>query len=428
LLHGQGPVVPELCRSGVLHYNVPISGQPKTEGPAVGKRAMDELSLRDEFLKLTRIGIALTSLHKLDQLLEMIVREARAFTRADAGSLYLREGDRLVFAVSQNDTLTKRLGEEEERAKFSAFSIPISQRSIAGYVASTKQNLNIPDVYAIPGDAPYHFNPEFDERNDYRTRSILAVPMEDHLDEVIGVLQLINALQGDAAVPFSPSLEELVRSIASQAAVAVNNARLTAEIKRVHLDTIYRLSVAAEYKDHDTAAHIRRMSQYTAALAQRMGWVARQTELLLYASPMHDVGKIGIPDAILLKPGKLTPEERKVMEEHTLIGSRILSGSESELLKLSEVVALTHHEKWNGSGYPCGLKGAEIPQCGRITAVADVFDALCSRRVYKSDMDTEAAFDIIKKDSGSHFDPECVEAFWDIRDSLCQIRAQHAEK
>ena len=156
--------------------------------------------------------------------------------------------------------------------------------------------------------------------------------------------------------------------------------------------------------------------------------MARQTELLLYASPMHDVGKIGIPDAILLKPGKLTPEERKVMEEHTLIGSRILSGSESELLKLSEVVALTHHEKWNGSGYPCGLKGAEIPQCGRITAVADVFDALCSRRVYKSDMDTEAAFDIIKKDSGSHFDPECVEAFWDIRDSLCQIRAQHAEK
>ena len=215
---------------------------------------MDELSLRDEFLKLTRIGIALTSLHKLDQLLEMIVREARAFTRADAGSLYLREGDRLLFAVSQNDTLTKRLGEEGERARFSAFSIPISQLSIAGYVASTKENPNIPDVYAIPGDALYHFNPEFDERNDYRTRSILAVPMEDHEDEVIGVLQLINSMQGDAAVPFSPSLEELVRSIASQAAVAVNNARLTAEIKRVHLDTIYRLSVAAEYKDHDTAA------------------------------------------------------------------------------------------------------------------------------------------------------------------------------
>ncbi len=387
---------------------------------------MDDLTLRDEFRKLTRIGIALTSINNLDQLLEMILREARSFTRADAGSLYLRDGDHLHFAVSQNDTLTRRLGEAEEREKFSAFTIPISQESIAGFVASTNRNLNIPDAYQIPADAPYRFNPDFDERNDYRTRSILAVPMEDHNDEVIGVLQLINAMQGDTAVPFSVSQEELVRSIASQAAVAVNNARLTEEIKRVHLDTIYRLSVAAEYKDHDTAAHIRRMSLYSEALARRIGWNARQTELLLYASPMHDVGKIGIPDAILLKPGKLTDEERKVMQEHTVIGARILGGSESELLKLSEVIAYTHHEKWNGAGYPRGLKGADIPQCGRIAAVADVFDALCSRRVYKSSMDVVAAFDIIKQDSGSHFDPECVEAFWDIRDAVCEIRQKFA--
>jgi putative two-component system response regulator len=388
---------------------------------------MDGERFRDEVLKLTQIGIALTSVQNLDELLEMIVKEARGFTKADAGSLYLREGDQLRFAVSQNDTLCKRLGLEGERALFSSFTVSISKRSIAGYVAATKENLNIPDVNTIGDQAPYSFNRDFDDRNDYRTRSILTVPMLDRDEEVRGVLQLINAQKKGEVVPFERDQEDLVRSLASQAAVAVNNARLTAELKKVHLDTIYRLSVAAEYKDKDTAAHIRRMSHYSAALARQMGWEEALVERLLYAAPMHDVGKIGIPDAILLKPGKLTPEEFKVMEEHTEIGSRILSGSESEVLQMSELVALTHHEKWSGKGYPRGLKEQDIPQVGRIVAVADVFDALSSKRVYKGAMSLEEAFGIIKGDSGTHFDPECVEAFGDILDETREIYERYRE-
>jgi putative two-component system response regulator len=388
---------------------------------------MDAEGFRQELLKLHSIGIALSSVHDLNKLLDMIVHEARHFTGADAGSLYLREAEELRFAVSQNDTLKKRLGSEGERALFSSFTLPISEDSIAGYAASTKKNLNIPDVYAIPDAAPYDFNPEFDQRNDYRTRSVLAVPMLDHREEVLGVLQLINSTQDGRVVTFDPAREDLVRSLASQAAVAVNNARLTAEIKRVHLDTILRLSVAAEYKDKDTAAHIRRMSHYSAALARKLGWSDAQVELLLYAAPMHDVGKIGIPDSVLLKPGKLNAEEWKIMQEHTTIGGRIMADSDSPLLKSSETVALTHHEKWDGSGYPNGLKGEEIPQVGRIVAVADVFDALSSRRVYKGALALEESLGIIQADAGTHFDPECAAAFSGIMDEVREIHEKYRD-
>ncbi len=385
---------------------------------------MDIRGFREEVLKLTQIGIALTSLHDLDELLEMIVREARNFTGADAGSLYLREGDDLRFVVSQNDTLANRLGLDGERVLFSSFTLPISDSSIAGFVANNRQNLNLPDVYAIPADAPYGFNRDFDERNDYCTRSVLTVPMLDHGDQILGVLQLINASVDGRVVPFDSEREDLVRSMASQAAVAVNNARLTTQIKKVHLDTIMRLSVAAEYKDKDTARHIQRVSNYSAALARKLGWSADLVEQMLYSSPMHDVGKIGIADAILLKPGRLTDEERHTMQQHAEIGGRILAGSDSPILQMSEQVALSHHEKWDGSGYPRGLKGEEIPQAGRIVAVADVFDALISRRVYKGAMGVEETMDILHKDAGSHFDPECVAAFSEIMDEVLEIRSR----
>jgi HD-GYP domain-containing protein (c-di-GMP phosphodiesterase class II) len=388
---------------------------------------MDAERFREELLKLHSIGIALSGMHDLNKLLEMIVREARHFTGADAGSLYLREGDALRFAVSQNDTLKERLGPDGERALFSSFTLQISEASIAGYTASNKKNLNIPNVYAISDAALYGFNPDFDQRNDYRTRSVLTVPMLDHREEVLGVLQLINATKDGQVVAFESEREDLVRSLASQAAVAVNNARLTTEIKRVHLDTIYRLSVAAEYKDKDTAAHIRRMSHYSAALARKLGWDDDRVELLLYAAPMHDVGKIGIPDSVLLKPGKLNAEEWKIMQEHTTIGARIMADSESPLLRFSETVAITHHEKWNGSGYPNGTKGEDIPQVGRIVAVADAFDALSSKRVYKGALALEESLKIIQSDAGTHFDPECAAAFSEIREEIQEIHEKYKD-
>jgi len=154
------------------------------------------------------------------------------------------------------------------------------------------------------------------------------------------------------------------------------------------------------------------MSRYSTAVASYLGYAEDDLKSILYAAPMHDVGKIGIPDRILLKPGKLNTEEWKIMKQHTIFGWRILRGSEAEYLKVAEIIALTHHEKWDGSGYPNGLMGDDIPMVGRITAIADVFDALTSKRPYKTPFSIETAFDIIEEGRGTHFDPSVVDAFF----------------
>ncbi len=198
-------------------------------------------------------------------------------------------------------------------------------------------------------------------------------------------------------------------------------------IKAASLDTIYRLSMASEYKDEDTGAHIKRMSRYSAAVARRMGLDENTIETILYASPMHDLGKIGIPDHILVKPAKLDHTEWEIMKLHTVIGARILKGSDAEFIKLGEVIAQSHHEKWDGSGYPDGLKGNEIPISGRITAIADVFDALTSKRPYKEPFSEDRSLAIIKDGRGSHFDPDVVDAFFAIQDEILAIKKQYAD-
>lgn len=201
------------------------------------------------------------------------------------------------------------------------------------------------------------------------------------------------------------------------------------KIKAASLDTIYRLSRAAEYKDEDTGAHIQRMSHYAAAVARQMGLDESAVETILYAAPMHDVGKIGIPDHILLKPGKLDLDEWEIMKQHTIIGGRILEGSDAEFIQLAEVIALTHHEKWDGSGYPKGLKGSEIPLAGRIVAIADVFDALTSKRPYRRQpFSLGKTFGIIREGRGSHFDPEVVDAFFAIKDEILSIKEEHQDE
>ena len=190
------------------------------------------------------------------------------------------------------------------------------------------------------------------------------------------------------------------------------------KIKAASLDTINRLSMAAEYKDEDTGAHIQRMSNYAAAVARRIGLKDQSVQAILYAAPMHDLGKIGIPDRILLKPGKLEPDEWKIMKQHTTIGAQILNESSSAFIRLGKVIALTHHEKWDGTGYPYGLKGKEIPLTGRIVAIADVFDALISKRPYKEPFSLEKSFAILEENSGAHFDPEVVRAFFTVKDEI----------
>jgi putative two-component system response regulator len=199
------------------------------------------------------------------------------------------------------------------------------------------------------------------------------------------------------------------------------------KIKTASLDTILKLSKAAEYRDEETGEHILRMSRYSGAVAKRMGLNEKTVEAILYASPMHDVGKIGIPDKILLKPGKFDSQEWEVMKMHTVIGGRILSGSSSGFIKLAETIAMTHHEKWDGSGYPKGLKGNKIPLAGRIVTIADVFDALTSVRPYKRAFSVEESFSIIRDEKGSHFDPCVVDAFFAVQEEILVIKDSYKD-
>jgi len=194
------------------------------------------------------------------------------------------------------------------------------------------------------------------------------------------------------------------------------------KIDMVSLSTIYTLSRAAEYRDENTGSHIRRMSEYCETIARRIGLDDVDVDMVVYAAPMHDVGKIGIPDRILLKPGKLDPHEWEIMKQHTTIGAQILAGSDAEFIGLAEVIALTHHEKWDGSGYPRGLRKLEIPLAGRIVAVADVFDALTSQRPYKEPFSKEESLDIIRQNRGSHFDPEVSDAFFASKEEILSIK------
>ena len=200
------------------------------------------------------------------------------------------------------------------------------------------------------------------------------------------------------------------------------------KLETYSLDSIFRLTRAAEYKDEDTGAHIQRMSQYSAAVARQMGLGEKMAKNILYAAPMHDVGKIGIPDRILLKPGKLDPDEWVIMKQHTTFGGKILEGAQPGYLKLGEVIALTHHEKWDGSGYPKGLKGKKIPKVGQIVAIADVFDALTTKRPYKEPFSLDKSYSIIRESRGSHFDPDVVDAFFAVENEIIAIKEKYIDE
>lgn len=382
--------------------------------------------IESRLAKLCQVGIALSNEQNLDKLLDLILTEARAFTRAEGATLYLRRGEILEFAVVQNEVL-ERL-ETGYPKSFQKHKLPLSSSSLCGRSALSGKILNIPEVSQFSDTGAVAIAREFDRINNYLTKSLLIIPLRDLESETVAVLQLVNARSEEGQViPFDPAYEQLIGALASQAAIALKNTLLTTELQLAYEDTLFRLSMAADYRDDVTGAHIKRISQYSALVAEAYGLDARQVEKIRVASPMHDIGKIAIPDVILLKNGPLTPEEYAIMKKHPEIGAKILGNAKSDILQVAQTIALTHHEKFDGSGYPRGLQGTQIPIEGRLVAIADVFDALTTRRCYKPAYSAESAMESIAKESGAHFDPDAVKAFLKVRDKILAAHQQMGE-
>jgi len=364
---------------------------------------------------LLEIGVNLSSMADRRQMLDMILSEARHLARAEAGSLYVHRNGQLRFVAAQNE----RLGDGALSSVFLGKEIPATSESLAGFVASTGRVVNIPDAYNLSGDWPFRINRAFDQASGYQTQSILAIPLRCPDGTCVGVLELLNRLQPDSTVgPFPPAEGSGILSLASMAAVTIHNALLQEDLKQAHLDTIIRLSVVVEHRDNATAQHIRRISRTARLLAEALGLSRQQVELIECAAPMHDIGKVGIPDHILHKPSALTPEERQSIQQHTLIGADILGHPQNDLIALAHDIALSHHERWDGNGYPMGLAGEAIPLAGRIVCLADVADALLSERCYKHAYSAETVRDILVSEKGKQFDPAVVEAFLAVEDRI----------
>lgn len=384
----------------------------------------------------------LNHLKDVDAILDKILYESRRISKADAGSIFIAQKNRLRFGYVHNNTLFSRDAARE--AIYVDFTLPIDEKSIVGYVALNKEALAIEDAYRIPPERPYAFNPEYDRKSGYRTVSMLNIPLMTQQGTLVGVMQLINAKdEQGAVVPFSEESQIYVPLFANNAAVAIERGIMNREL-------ILRMVKMAELRDpSETGAHVQRVGSYSAEIYQQ--WALRNglghkemkrgRDLIRLAAMLHDVGKVGIPDNILKKPGKLTEEEFAVIKNHTIYGGRLFLNQTSTLDTMSHDIALYHHEKWDGRGYPGWIenihdirppagtprKGREIPLAARIVALADVYDALSSPRSYKEPWSQGRVLEIIETESGHHFDPELVSIFLEIMGVIQAIKNKYKE-
>ena len=340
------------------------------------------------------LGAKFATIKDLEQLVSSsIVREVVQLLNADRGTVYLLSDDsREIYSLIA-------LGTEMREIRFSV------DKGIAGYVARTGRALNIPDAYQDD-----RFNPDFDKKTGYRTRSVLAAPMTDAQGHRVGVIQVINKKDGTA---FTNEDEEFLTTIGAEAATAIINVKLVEEQKQLAESMIVSLAAALDARDTYTAGHSHRVALYAHGIARYMGIKRPELDRIRMAGLMHDLGKIGVPDIILRKTGGLTSEEYEIIKKHASFTRAILQEIKlpGELHGLPEEAG-GHHERMDGSGYPDNLPGERIPLTARILAVADVFDAITSRRTYRSAMPIEEALKVIRDGSGRHFYPECVEAFF----------------
>ncbi|MGB9916176.1 MAG: HD domain-containing phosphohydrolase [Candidatus Hydrothermia bacterium] len=381
---------------------------------------------RNLYEVLYRVGVSIASEKDVDTILERIVDEAMELSNCDGGTIYTIKGNNLVFKILKNKVLKQKLYTDEILDFFTVKEVPISEGSISGYVAKTREILHIPDRETAL-NMGFNFDSVVLQDVDYKVESTLTIPLITANGELLGVLQLINARANGKIVPFSDEVIKLMKFFGSQAAVALQNAKLLEEVKKVQLYAIYTLSSATEFKDKVTGDHIKRISRVSYLIAKTMGMDKTFCELILYASPMHDIGKVAIPDYILNKPDRLSATEWEIMKKHVIYGAQIIGDSDLPLFQMAKKIALYHHERYDGNGYPYGLSGEKIPIEARIVQVADVFDALVSPRPYKIPWSFQDAIDYIRDMKGEQFDPNAAEAFLEKTDLIARLYHQNVE-
>ncbi len=306
----------------------------------------------------------------------------------------LRSNYEIRFAMNGTDALKAAVSDNPDLVLLDIMMPEMDGYEVCSRMMADSRTKDIPIIFITAQD---------DEREETKGFKIGAV---DYIKKPF------NPTVVKARVETHLSLKRAQETLKNQNAVLKEKVReRTAELEKTQIEIVERLGLAAEYRDEETGNHIKRISEYCRFLGQSSGLSSGECDTLALASTMHDLGKIGIPDNILLKPGKLTEDERIIMKTHTTIGAKMLSGKNSSLLNMAEKIALTHHEKWDGSGYPMGIKKDDIPLVGRITCICDVFDALTSERPYKKAWLIEDAMDEINNRSGTHFDPELVGHF-----------------
>ncbi len=407
-----------------------------------GDAAMDVLREFLEFIEYSKPQPA-------GELLRRVLFRSRRLTEAEAGTVFIVRGrgksKRLEAADTQNDCI------ELEPA---SFVLPINKASIAGFTAATGETVFVADLYNIPDDLPFSFDPSFDRDHAYRSRSMLSFPLLNHDREVIGVVQLINRLdasgngpipfereQADLIVPFNHIVGGAIERADMVERISAQNMRLRdrnrllreqrARIAALQDETeeafqlsISLLSRAAELHDENTAKHVERVNEYSYFLAGKLGSPKAFCNEIRYSAQLHDVGKMSINVAILRKQGPLDEDERLEMMRHPEYGFKILSASDR--LQMASEIALNHHEQWNGEGYPAGRKGEEIPVSARIVTLADIYDALRSERSYKPGYTQELTRHILLEgddhfDPRSHLDPKLIDIFAEHHRGMAEI-------
>jgi len=349
------------------------------------------------FIYLTEV----TSLREYDDIIMVLANMGRALTNADRCTVWI--------ISDSGETIWTKVAHGID-----PIEIPINS-GLAGCVISSGKKIIIEDVYKDK-----RFNPEIDKRTGYRTKSMMVIPMYDNNYNIIGAFQVINS-KSKASLFDKRDMERLMLA-STYAAETIVAAKLTIEIEDTQKEVVFTMGAIAESRSKETGNHVKRVAEYSRILALAYGLNSSDAEMLKQASPMHDIGKVAIPDSILKKPGRFNPEERKIMDSHAQLGYEMIKNSDRPLLKAAAIVAHEHHEKWNGRGYPQQLKGEDIHIYGRITALADVFDALGSDRCYKKAWDDERIFKMFKEERAEHFDPKLIDVFFENLDKILGVR------